>query len=138
MPKHPIDTNVIVRYLVGTPETLEKKFRGVFPFFAQVERGDLEVHLPEVVLFQVFFVLTSFYKVPRETVADKLAALLSFRGIWMPDKPVAQRCMQMLKEKNLDLVDAYLLAWCQEKGGGSVYSFDTDLRKGGLTLLPIE
>ena len=67
----PIDTNVIVRYLVETPESIDPEFRGVYGFFEKVETGRLSVHLPELVLFQAYFVLTSFYRVPRQEAHEK-------------------------------------------------------------------
>jgi len=52
--------------------------------------------------------------------------------------PFGTACLSCLQEHNLDLVDAYLLAWEQEKGASGVYSFDAELRKKGLILLPVE
>ncbi|MDF7801881.1 hypothetical protein P4C99_20560 [Pontiellaceae bacterium B1224] len=64
-----IDTNVIIRYLVEDPETIKPKFKGVYSFFEKVERGETKVLLPELVLFEAFFVLTSFYEVPTTKAA---------------------------------------------------------------------
>ena len=54
----PIDTNVIVRYLVEKPQAIPSKFKGVYSFFQAIENGDKKVHLTDVVLFQTYFVLT--------------------------------------------------------------------------------
>jgi hypothetical protein len=64
-----IDTNVLIRYLVDTPETAAPRFQGVFPFFIALECGEINVFLPDLVLFQAFFVLTSYYTygVPGQT-----------------------------------------------------------------------
>lgn len=132
-----IDTNVVVRYLVEDPATIDPKFSGVYGFFRKIEEGILRVRLPELVLFRTYFVLTSYYRVPRQTAARKLGRLIAFRGFIMPDRPVATACLRCLQEHNLDLVDAYLLAWQQVKGTSGVYSFDAELRKKGLSLLPV-
>lgn len=95
----PVDTNVILRYLVEDPETIPPKFRGVYSFFQKVENGRLAVHLPELVLFQAYFVLTSFYQVPRPEVAEKLGRLLNFRGIKMPDKAIVSACLTRLSRR---------------------------------------
>lgn len=55
-----LDTNVIVRFLVESPESIPERFRGVFSFFERIERGEVKVHLPALVLVQSFFVLTSY------------------------------------------------------------------------------
>ncbi len=134
----PIDTNVIIRYLVEAPATIAPQFSGVYSFFEKVENGRLAVHLPELVLFQAYFVLTSFYQVPRPEAAEKLGRLLSFRGIKMPDKSIVSACLKRLEEKNIDLVDAYLLAWAENKGIPGIYSFDSDLVTGTTDILPIK
>lgn len=134
----PVDTNVIVRFLVETPETIPKKFKGVFTFFEKIEMGQLVVRLPELVLFQAYFVLTSFYKAPRSEAAEKLGRLVEFRGIKMSDKDIVSACLKRLEEKNLDLVDAYLLAWVEARGVPGVYSFDADLATDKVEILPVK
>jgi predicted nucleic acid-binding protein len=79
----PIDTNVILRYLVETPEECDARFRGVFSFFEKIETGQLLVVVPELVLSEAYFVLTSFYAVPRREAAEKLRRLVQFRGVRM-------------------------------------------------------
>jgi predicted nucleic acid-binding protein len=134
----PIDTNVILRHLVEDPKAIAPKFKGVYPFFEKIETGRLAVHLAELVLFQAYFVLTSFYKVPRPEAAAKLGALLAFRGIRMAEKDIAVACLKRLETENLDLVDAYLLAWVENKGAPGVYSFDSDFGTKAVELLPVK
>ena len=133
-----VDTNVIVRYLVEDPGAIDPKFRGVYSFFSKLEKGEVKAHLPELVLFQAYFVLTSFYKVPRAEAAEKLERLLGFKGLDFPQKRVAAACMRRLQAENLDIVDAYLLAWADEHGIEGVYSFDSDLKKKGLRVLKVQ
>jgi predicted nucleic acid-binding protein len=132
-----LDTNVIVRYLVETPDSIPSRFQGVFPFFEKVERGEVRVHLPSLVLFQAFFVLTSYYQVPPAEAAEKLDALLSFKGMTIPEKAVIQNSLRLLKEKKLDLIDAYIAAYSRVRGLKGVYSFDSGLKALGLELLPV-
>ena len=133
-----LDTNVIVRFLIESPESIPERFSGVFPFFEKVERGEVKVHLPALVLFQTFFVLTSYYEVPTAEAAEKLESLLSFKGLTVPEKPGPRDCLRLLQRRNLDLVDAYIVAHSKARGLKAVYSFDTDLEDCGLQLLPIE
>jgi predicted nucleic acid-binding protein len=110
----------------------------VYSFFEQVETGKLVVHLVELVLFQTYFVLRSFYKVPRPVAAEKLGKLLQFRGIKMSEKEISIACLKRLETENLDIVDAYLLEWVKTKGVSGVYSFDRDLETKAVHLLPVE
>jgi len=103
-----IDTNVIIRFLVEDPQKISAKFKGVFSFFPKVEKGEVTVHLPDLVLFEAYYVLNVTYNIPREEVAEKLYDLVSFKGILMHDKQLILDCLTILKGKNIDLVDAYI------------------------------
>ena len=129
-----IDTNVIIRFLVDAPDKIQHKFKGVFSFFEKLERKDISAELPELVLFEAFFVLTGYYKIPREVVAEKLSEIVLFSGIEMPDKILILSCMDVLKKKKVDLVDAYIYALSKKHGNSEIYSFDSDLKKLGLPL----
>ncbi len=133
-----IDTNVIIRYLVEDPEKVHMKFRGVFTFFPKVESGERNVALCELVLFEAFFVLTKFYRVPQNEAAEKLSDIVSFMGIIMHDKPLILSCFEILQTEKIDLVDAYLLALSKKKNLKGIYSFDRDLSKRGLKAMAIE
>ena len=133
-----VDTNVIIRYLVETPDKIQTKFKGVFTFFPKVERGVIKIELCELVLFEAFFVFTKLYEVPQEEAADKLSGIVSFKGVIMPDKPLILSCLEILQTERIDLVDAYLLAFSKKKNMKSIYSFDRDLSKRGLNALDIE
>jgi len=133
-----IDTNVIIRYLVEDPDTIRPKFKGVYAFFEKVEKGQLQVQLPELVLFEAFFVLTSFYEVPAAKAAQTLDLIVALKGISMQDKGLMRSCLMLLKNKKIDLVDAYILAVSRQKNIKTVYSFDADLKKNGLELLKVQ
>jgi len=127
-----VDTNVIIRYLVETPDKIQTKFKGVFTFFPKVERGVIKIELCELVLFESFFVLTKLYEVPQKEAADKLSGIVSFKGVIMPDKPLILSCLKTLRTERIDLGDAYLLALSKKKNIKQIYSFDRDLSKRGL------
>lgn len=134
----PVDTNVVIRFLVEDPGTIAPPFRGVFPFFEKLERGDRTALLTPLVLFQCYFVLTSYYEVPRPEAAAKLRDLLAFRGLRVPDKAILRTCLNTLSERSVDLVDAYLAALCSSRQLKGVHSFDQTLRKLGVELLPVD
>lgn len=133
-----IDTNVIVRFLVETPDSIAPQFKSVFRFFERIEEGVRIVHLPEVVLFQTYFVLTSYYKVPRTLAAEKLEQIVGFKGISMNSKSVAEECLKIVGRERIDIVDAWILSYSRIKDLTAAYSFDKDLSRLGLKLLKVE
>ena len=132
-----VDTNVIIRYLVENPDSVQSKFKGVFSFFPRIEKGEIKIELCELVLFEAFFVLTKLYEVPQKEAADKLSGIVSYKGVMMPDKALILSCLKILQTESIGLVDAYLLAVSKKKNIKQIYSFDRDLSKRGLDALNI-
>ncbi len=133
-----LDANVILRFLVETPDTIPVRFKGVFSLFRDVESKETEVWIVDVVVFEVYYVLTRHYQVPRPVAVETLAELLGFAGVHMADKELVLACLELLRSKNVDLVDAYLAALARKRGDAEIYSFDKDLVKLGLKLLEIK
>jgi AbrB family looped-hinge helix DNA binding protein len=135
---NPVDTNVIIRYLVENPSTIAARFRGVFSFFEKLESGERTALLALLVLFQSYFVMTSYYEVPRAEAAAKLRDLLAFRGLTVPEKSVLRTCLDTLSRRSVDPVDANLSAMCTSKQLAGVYSFDDRLSRLGTAVLPVD
>lgn len=133
-----IDTNVIVRYLIETPDTIEPKFKGVFKFFEKLENGLLSVFLPDIVLFQAYFVLTSYYGVPLQEAASQLFKIVKFKGIVNQKKDIILDCLDILQHTKTDIVDAWIIAYSKIKKVTGVYSFDKGFTLHGLELSKIE
>ena len=124
-----IDTNVIVRFLIGDEDP---KYKNLYNFFVQLEQGKIQVELKLIVLFQVIFVLTSFYKIPRPRVAEVLTDLLKYRGIKIKEKKTIKRMLFLWKEHSLDFVDCYLLALLEAEPQNVLYSYDKDFDRFGI------
>ena len=132
-----LDTNVIVRFFVETPETMPRKFVGVYPFFEALERGDRRCLLADVVIFQCYYVMTSYYEAPHKLVVEQLIKLCKLRGIHLQNRAVMLACLDHLLTKKTDFVDAYLCALSQQQQMSGIYSFDKGFEKMGLALLAV-
>jgi len=121
-----LDTNVLIRFL-----TYDKtqKFRGVYTLFESLEQGDLRVELKLIVLFQVVFVLKSFYTVPREDIAAGMLGFLEYKGIIVKEKRIVRRMIELWRDSKLDIVDCYLIACLEGDKQNILYSYDCDFDK---------
>lgn len=95
------------------------------------------MELPDLILFESFFVLTSVYGVPAKEAASKLDDLICFKGIHAQNLPVLKQTLRLIQSSRLSLADAYLLALSKEKGIHSIYSYDRDFSRHGLKALEI-
>ncbi len=119
-----LDTNIIIRFLVGDNEKiLEESTK----YFEQIEQGILKVEILSEVLMETFFVLTKFYKIPKNEVISDLKTILSFEGIVNKNKIILFETLNIIENKNIDFVDALICAKCKLQNYDKL-SFDKDLK----------
>jgi predicted nucleic-acid-binding protein len=68
-----IDTNILVRFLVGDDEDQAKK---VYALFKKAESERKELLVPLLVVLELIWVLESVYETPRSEILDALRELL--------------------------------------------------------------
>jgi len=120
-----LDTNIIIRFLVGDNE---EHLKISAEYFEQIEQGSMEVEILSGVLMEAFFVLTKFYKLPKTEVISDLKTILSFEGIVNKNKVILFETLNIIANKNIDFVDALICAKCTLQNYDKL-SFDKDLLK---------
>ncbi len=124
--RHLIDTNVILRFLIGDDPPKAAAASGLM---GRVERGEELVEVQDVVLTETVWTLESFYEIPRNEIAEHLAALLSFAGVRVASRELLLQALQDYAGSNADFVDCLLAARSKHRGI-AVYTFDkTDFKK---------
>ncbi|SMC09518.1 PIN domain-containing protein [Nitratiruptor tergarcus] len=118
-----LDANVIIRFLVGDNDVLLRKS---IEYFEQIEKGKIKVEILSEVLMEVFFVLTKFYKLPKNDVIADLKIILSLEGVVNKDKVILFENLNIIENKNIDFVDALICAKCKLQNYDKL-SFDKDL-----------
>ena len=121
-----LDTHVIVRFLTADRS---HKYKRLYSFFKSLEIGEMRVELKLIVLFQVVFVLKSFYKVPKDQIVEGLLMLLRYKGIALKEKKIVLRTLEMWRNKNVEIVDCYLIACMEGDRQNLLYSYDRDFDK---------
>lgn len=118
-----IDTSVIIRYLTRDDES---KAARCLELLRRAERGEEELFLPEAILTEAVCVLSSprLYRLPRERVRDYLVAVVSLRGIHMPNKAVCLEALDLYSCSELDFEDALLASHLRSLGTNALYSYD--------------
>lgn len=112
-----LDTNAILRYLLGDIEDQQLKAKEV------IDAGAFT--LPEV-LAEVVYVLTGYYEEERETVYDSLTDLLD--DVHIDNKEVISEGLTIFRDTSLDFVDCLLIGR-NHVLGDDVFSFDRKLNK---------
>lgn len=121
-----LDTNVLIRFLTSDKT---QKFQDVYALFESLEQGDLQVELKLIVLFQVVFVLKSFYSVPREEIATGMLRILEYKGLIVKKRRIIRRMLELWHDSKLDIVDCYLIAYLEGDRQNILYSYDRGFDK---------
>ena len=119
-----IDTNIIIRFLVGDHE---EHLKIATEIFTKIENAQIKAEILDSVLMEAYFVLVKFYKLPKNEVLEDLKKLIALKGI-TGDKILLLETLNILLNKNIDFVDSLICAksklYSYEK-----LSFDNDLKK---------
>ena len=119
-----IDTNIIIRFLVGDHE---EHLKIATEIFAKVENAEIEVEILEIVIMEALFVLTKFYKLPKSEVVADLKRLIALQGV-VGDKVLLIETLHIVDDKNIDFADALICAKSRLQGYKKL-SFDADINK---------
>lgn len=118
-----LDTNIIIRFLIGDNEQFLKQST---KYFKEIEQGTLKVEILEGVIMEAFFVLTKFYKLPKPEVINDLKMILSLQGVVNTDKVILTETLSSVENKNIDFIDALICTKTKLQGYGKL-SFDKDV-----------
>lgn len=118
-----LDANIILRFLLADHATQSPRCRDLF---ARLEAGEEHVYLPEIVLADVVWTLTSFYRWPRAQTQAFLAQLFANRGVRTAKRRRAELALALFVEKHIDFSDALVAAEMSLDGRREIYSYDRD------------
>ncbi|NCN59317.1 hypothetical protein COW99_04205 [Candidatus Roizmanbacteria bacterium CG22_combo_CG10-13_8_21_14_all_38_20] len=119
-----VDTNILLRYLVGDEP---KQHLQAVKWFKEAKRGKRKLRIPAIVIAETCFVLESFYKLKRESIAEALEILISQKWIKITERKVLLSLFEYYRQ-GLHFVDSYLLSW-SKYNNEPILTFDKQLLK---------
>lgn len=125
-----LDTSVIVRYLVGTPDDQARRAT------ALIEESST-VGISTIALLECSHVLRTQYGIPRRDVLDTLIQLLTRDNVSVLGLLKADTLQALVTARSLPgspLPDALIAATSRSAGALPVYTFDEDFRRLGVAV----
>lgn len=114
-----LDTNVVVRHLIGDHPRQSPRATRLF-------EGEHELELSHVIFAETVFVLECFYGLERAHVAFLCWALLALPSVAIADPRLVLRALAIYVQARIDFADAYASAG-SEASAKPILSFDRDL-----------
>jgi uncharacterized protein len=123
------DANIFLRYLTRPVTQIDQqRFAACTALFARVQTGDEQITTSEVILAEVFFVLTSprQYGLTTDDAAGRLEPVVAMRGLRLQRKRIVLRALNLLTtHPKLGFEDA-LVAASLQRSGMHLLSYDAD------------
>lgn len=125
MTKYVLDTNVLLRFLLGDHPTLSPEAKAIFE---DAQSGKITLVVSELLIAEAVWVLSSHYKVSKADIVTKLTRVVEMAGILTFEKERILDALRRFERTRCDYIDCYFGALAVEKGHG-VVTFDDHFRK---------
>lgn len=121
-----VDANVLVRFAIGDVPALAAKAKAVMK---AVEAGEVTLECDPVTLAEAVWVMTSFYGISPQDIADELVPLIQLSSFRLSDKARYVGALEAFGAGELSFGDACACATAEMEAEGRLISFDRALSK---------
>lgn len=119
------NTNIIVRFLTNDPK---EQADAVRRFLEEAQSDKIDLYVCDLVAAEVVYVLQSFYRTPRDKIADSLKSFFSLPAIEVERKEIINQALDIYSTTTIDFFDAYLAARARSSEN-PIFTFDKDFSK---------
>lgn len=102
-----VDTNVILRLILADEPKLSIRAKEIFDL---AETGQTKIYIDEVVVAEVVWVLSSFYRQSKQDIVRHLKDMVSQTWIINPRKKLILAALDLFLKTNLSYIDAWILS----------------------------
>ena len=121
-----VDTNYFLRFLIRGDE---EQFQTVSKLLKDGLSGKVVLVTDEVVIFEIYWVLKSFYKIEKEECVRLLIKILELSFIEIEKRSELLVALSTFSKENIELEDGYHLACSVGKKCDELATFDEKMRK---------
>src|SRR6266511_3970938 len=118
-----IDSNLFLRHLRQDDPDRSKRSTA---YLAQIERGEVQGRISDLVVFEVVYTLQRTYKQPKAAIRDALLPLIELPGIILPGKRRYRRVFDHYIRHNISFADAFHAVLMGQLKITEVMSFDAE------------
>jgi predicted nucleic-acid-binding protein len=124
-----VDTNILVRFLVGDDEIQSKK---VYELFKKIESKNDTLFVPLLVVLELIWVFESAYEISREEIIESISDMLLMPILKFEHQSAIQQFTHFAQSNNYDLSDLLIAYSAKEQGCASIFTFDKKASKSDL------
>lgn len=117
------DSKVLVRFLTDDPPI---QARAVERVLDGAREGRVTLIVPDLVVAELAYVLTSVYRLSNDDAGERITELLSLPGVEVADSDLLRDVVSIWRLGHLDFTDAYLAGLARATKDIGLLSFDKD------------
>lgn len=121
-----IDTNYFLRFLLND---ISDQHELVKKLFVEASEGKENLITSSIVFFEIYWVLSSFYKKEKTEIVEILQKILKLTFIRLLDREILINSVTLFGQINLDLEDCYNLYFAKYQKVTLFKTFDKKLEK---------
>ena len=125
MKEYVVDTNAFLRFLHGD---IPAQKRGVEILLKKAKQGEIKLFVPQIVIFELHFILDKYYHLSKEEIINKLKSIVSISYLQVQSKEVFLKALTMYSSSTTSLVDCFLRSTAETRSA-FLFTFDKKLRK---------
>lgn len=107
-----VDANVILRLILADDPKLSLQSKEIFDL---AESGKTRIYIDEVVVAEVVWVLSSFYRQSKTNIVRSLKDMISQPWIVNPRKKLILAALDLFSETNFSYIDAWTLSVSKQR-----------------------
>ena len=120
-----VDTNVFLRFLLEDIPSQKKEAENLF---RKAQKGSIEIIVPQIIIFEIEFILRKYYKFPVAVISSKIKSLLNAEFFQISERTLFLKSLEIHQSKNISFVDSFLISFA-ELEDLELFSFDKKLLK---------
>ena len=121
-----IDTNYFLRLFL---KDNSHQFKKVYSLFQQAIEQKVILMTSTIVFFEIYWVLSSFYKKNKQKCSLFLQKLLAMEFVEIENKEILIQALKLFQKTALELEDCYNIAYYQNNSLDNFSTFDKKITK---------
>lgn len=121
-----VDTNIFLRLIADDSSEQHDIAEKIF---LDASEGKMRLATSSLVIFEIYWVLTSFYKKEKKETIEILIDIFRMSFIQFENKKIILRAIYYFKNHNLELEDCYNLFHALANDFNRIITFDKKLKK---------
>ena len=120
-----IDTNAFLRLLL---DDIPSQAKEVEKILEQAKKLNIKLHVAQIVIFELNFILDKYYHFPKNEIINKLKSVVQTPYLDIQDREVFIVSLKVFADNNISLADSFILAKSKIENW-ELFTFDRNLQK---------